>query len=624
MNRILKSFVTVSLSLFPLFCLNAASGSEIRDLRSFAAQDKTRVVLDIQGKPEWSSAQLKSGKTVIRIKKPASPDKSPSALAAGRGSCVSGVTKVREGADVRYIFDSEKCGASRVFLLEPQGGNAYWRVVADFAHGRGAGGAAAAAAGAAGAKASGAKTAGAKPSGTKGSGNEKSVNQREQELLAGTKASGSAKAAAASGKKSAAGAGGRSIEQMERELFENYSTVGTDGLRSMSPANAAAYEKKLEELRARHRKEQAELAAAVAAEAAKSSKTAGTAASKAGKNTKTTAAAGTGKAAGGKAAAKNTAAKTSSGVAARSLPGPVRAPAPFIIAVDAGHGGKDPGAIGRQGVKEKKVTLAIASHLARYINSDKRFRSVLIRSRDVFVDLDRRSEIARKNKADLLISIHADSVASGASSARGVSVWVLSNQRAQRENGKILKDHNQGSLIGGAGEVIGDKEQNPYLAATILDMSSSTSRSEGYLLGSEILKKLAGFTRIHKKQPIHASLAVLKSPDIPSLLIETGFLSNRAEEKQLSQAKYQQQIAYNIFKGIENYYEKYPAKNRQSRIESARRSQQRARFKEIVVSRGQSLSSIAREHGTSVTELKRTNSLTSDVLQPGQKLYLRQ
>lgn len=608
------------------------------------------MVLDIKGKPEWSSAELKNGKLVIRIKKPSSSEKSPSSLAAGRGSCVSGVSKVRDGADIRYIFDSEKCGASKVFLLEPQGSNAYWRVVADFSHSPDKAGKSAAAKTTAAASAAATSQKDSSKASKDKKDKEKSVNQREQEILAsakgGSSKGGSEKTAAAknpagksadgkaatvastAGGKTISGSG-KSIAEMERELFENYSTVGSDGLRSMSPADAAAYEKKLDELRLHHQKEQAAQAAAAAAQAAKSSKTADTSAATA----KTIAAAGTKAAANSsktskkdaaKTTAKNTVQKSGKSSAGGTLPGPVRAAAPFIIAVDAGHGGKDPGAIGKRGVKEKKVTLGIATQLARYINSDKRFRSVLIRSKDVFVDLDRRSEIARKNKADLLISIHADSVASGSSSARGVSVWVLSNQRAQRENGKILKDHNQGELIGGAGEVIGDKEQNPYLAATILDMSSSTSRSEGYLLGSEILKKLSGFTHIHKKQPIHASLAVLKSPDIPSLLIETGFLSNRSEEKQLNQPKYQQQIAYNIFKGIENYYEKYPAKNRQSRIESAMRSQERSLLKEIVVAKGQSLSSIAREHGTSVTEIKKTNSLTSDVLQPGQKLYLRQ
>ena len=293
---------------------------------------------------------------------------------------------------------------------------------------------------------------------------------------------------------------------------------------------------------------------------------------------------------------------------------------PFIIAIDPGHGGKDPGAIGKRGVREKNVTLAISQALARYINSNSKFRAVLTRNKDSYITLDGRSEIARKKKADLLISIHADSVASGSSTARGASVWVLSVNRASRENGKILRNNSSSKLLGGAGEVIEQSEGNPYLAATILDMSSANTRSEGYLLGQEILSKLGNFTRLHKKSPMHGSLAVLKSPDIPSLLVETGYLSNKYEEIQLNQPNYQKQIAYHIYLGIKSYYEKYPAKNMLSRVESAARS--RSSGKNVTVKSGDTLSSIASRNGVSVKELKRVNSLSSDVIKKGQKLYL--
>ena len=270
-------------------------------------------------------------------------------------------------------------------------------------------------------------------------------------------------------------------------------------------------------------------------------------------------------------------------------------------------------------MREKDVTLAISRALAQYINSNAQFRAVLIRSKDVFVELDRRSELARRHKADILISVHADSVASQADTTRGASVWVLSNSRAERENRKVLNSHQHGKLLGGAGEVIGDAEQNPYLAATILDMSSSTSRAEGYQLGNEILNSLGKFTRLRKTSPIHASLAVLKSPDIPSLLIETGFLSNAAEEQQLRQPNYQKQIAYHIYKGIWSYYRKFPAKQLRSRRESALRAQAGAAVK---IKRGDTLSAIAKRYGTTVAALRATNGLKGDLLRVGQIIYL--
>ncbi|MDY6469745.1 MAG: N-acetylmuramoyl-L-alanine amidase, partial [Succinivibrio dextrinosolvens] len=295
---------------------------------------------------------------------------------------------------------------------------------------------------------------------------------------------------------------------------------------------------------------------------------------------------------------------------------------PFIIAIDAGHGGKDPGAIGKRGVREKNVTLAISKALVSYINSNKSFRGTLIRSSDIFIDLDRRSEIARKRKADLLISIHADSVASGSSTARGASVLVLSENRAERENGKILKNHKQTQLIGGAGEVMDQSVGNPYLATAILDMSSTNSRSEGNLLAKEILRSLGSFTHLRKSQPISASLAVLKSPDIPSLLIETGYLSNRYEEIQLNQPNYQKQIAYHIYLGIKSYYEKYPAQKIKSRQESYARTKKMGGKRSITVKKGESLSIIANRYGTTVSEIKKLNSLKKDTLSVGQILYL--
>lgn len=580
----------IMLTLFlPLNSLAA----NVNALRSFANTDKTRVVFDFDSKPGYSEATLQNGNVVVRVKSPGNQAKAPRELKdLSPKSCLKGLSVMREGQDLRYIFKSGSCGRANIFLLSPRDGNPNWRLVADFPH-----------------SSTGANEVARKAQNLKPSGTQISEEQRKK----------------------------------EKELLLKYSSVGRDGLRTMTPAQMSQYQKKLEELRESYAQQR------IREHDAELSKNSGTAKNTADKSTADKNAAKTPGAAAPKApastadkkapadaAVKSTAAADKKPVAKTAVeevkdtaapPQPVAVKAgvrPFIIAVDAGHGGKDPGAIGARGVKEKNVTLAIATALAKYINTDSRFRSVLIRSRDVFVNLDRRSEIARQKKADILISIHADSVESGADVTRGASVWVLSNNRAQREMGKILRDDKaQKDLIGGAGKVLSDSSQssdNPYLAATILDMSSAQTRSEGYLLGDEILQSLAGFTHVLKQHPIHASLAVLKSPDIPSLLIETGFLSNPYEEIQLNQPNYQKQIAYHIFQGIRKYYEKYPAKKIASRQENALRQSAPAT---VTVKKGDSLSSLAKKYNTSVAELKKLNSLKSDTVYPGQQLKLR-
>lgn len=388
------------------------------------------------------------------------------------------------------------------------------------------------------------------------------------------------------------------LKEYERKLFIEYSTVSKDGIRSMNAKNAVIYNQKINALRndyelAANQKNKSKKETVAKVDDSKKKKNADV-----------------------EEEVKETIAP----------PVPVKATPisrPFVISVDAGHGGKDPGAIGKRGVKEKNVTLAISKALVNYINSNPKFRGNLVRSRDIFIDLDKRSDIARKRKADLLISIHADSVESGSSTARGASVLVLSENRAQRENGKLLKNKKDSKkLIGGAGEVMDQSVGNPYLATAILDMSSTNSRSEGNLLAKEILSSLAKFTHVRKTSPIKASLAVLKAPDIPSLLIETGYLSNRYEEIQLNQPNYQKQIAYRIYLGIKSYYEKYPAQKIKSRVESYTRNQKLSGYKSVTVKKGDSLSLIAKRNKTTVSEIKRINSLKSDSLKIGQVLYI--
>ncbi len=555
-----------------------ASASAIKSVRSFHNAQKTRVVLDLDSKPNYATS-LSQNRAVfsIRVRNLSKAALSPSNVPLSSQSCVRGVQRRIEKNDVRYLFSLNRCAVPKIFVLAPKGGNNDYRLVIDFENSSEA---------------------------------TFSANATVKNTVTKTASNGTViKDTVVSTSKTVNGKLDTTVplSTYERDLFIKYTTVSKDGFRSMSTANAAKYQQELAKLRSDYKKAQAQ----------KTSEQ-GRVKTTITKNTKT-----------------NTKTKIQSHDVdelvsdASAPPVPVQATPvsrPFIIAIDAGHGGKDPGAIGKRGVREKNVTLAISKALYSYINSNKQFRGTLTRSRDVFVDLDRRSEIARLRKADLLISIHADSVASGSSTARGASVLVLSENRAVRENGKILRNNKQKKLIGGAGEVMDQSVGNPYLATAILDMSSTNSRSEGNLLAQEILHQLSAFTHVRKSQPIKASLAVLKAPDIPSLLIETGYLSNRYEEIQLNQPNYQKQIAYRIYLGIKSYYEKYPAQKLRSRQESYARTKNMTKnggtAKSVTVKKGESLGLIAKRYGTTIAQLKKLNSLKSDTVHVGQVLYL--
>ena len=227
-----------------------------------------------------------------------------------------------------------------------------------------------------------------------------------------------------------------------------------------------------------------------------------------------------------------------------------------IVAIDAGHGGKDPGAIGKNlGILEKNVTLAISKELKALLDADPNFKAVMTRSGDYFIQLPERTEIARKYRADLLVSIHADSSPRG-DALKGASVWVLSNSRASDEMGKWLEDHEkQSELLGGAGSVLSSNNER-YLNQTVLDLQFSHSQRAGYELGRSILSKMMGVASLAKSSPQHASLSVLRSPDIPSVLVETGFLSNSTEEAKLASVNYRRQLARAIYNGLVAYRSK--------------------------------------------------------------------
>ncbi|WP_426447176.1 N-acetylmuramoyl-L-alanine amidase AmiB [Siccibacter colletis] len=255
--------------------------------------------------------------------------------------------------------------------------------------------------------------------------------------------------------------------------------------------------------------------------------------------------------------------RTTSVVSSNTTTRPVaqaRAPAgsgQVVVAIDAGHGGQDPGAIGQGGTREKNVTIAIARKLRTLLNADPMFKGVLTRDGDYFISVMGRSDVARKQNANVLVSIHADAAPNR--QAKGASVWVLSNRRANSEMAGWLEQHEkQSELLGGAGDVLANSDADKYLSQAVLDLQFGHSQRVGYDVATKVLSEMQRVGSLHKRRPEHASLGVLRSPDIPSLLVETGFISNSSEERLLASDDYQQQIADAIYKGLRNYFLAHP------------------------------------------------------------------
>lgn len=289
----------------------------------------------------------------------------------------------------------------------------------------------------------------------------------------------------------------------------------------------------------------------------------------------------------------------------------------IVIAIDAGHGGEDPGSIGPSGTYEKDITLQIAKRLERMIDAEKGMISRMVRRSDYFVNLNTRTSIARKKKADFFVSIHADAFTSP--QPNGASVWVLSLRRANSEIGKWIEDKEKHSeLLGGAAGVLKDTASEKYLAQALLDMSMDHSMKTGFSVAEEVVSELRKVAKMHKKRPQAASLAVLKSPDIPSILVETGFISNPREERMLKTSQHQERLAKAIFTSIKNYYMKNPPDDS---LFAKLKSQFPTKHK---VRPGESLSILASRYNTSVSKLKTANNLKSNTLFIGQELDIPQ
>jgi N-acetylmuramoyl-L-alanine amidase len=231
----------------------------------------------------------------------------------------------------------------------------------------------------------------------------------------------------------------------------------------------------------------------------------------------------------------------------------------IIVVVDPGHGGKDPGAVGAKGEREKDVVLSIAQLLAKRLKREKGFDVKLVRNDDFFVPLRKRVEIARKHNADMFISVHAD--AAPRLTASGASVYCLSEGGATSATARFMAQRENGADLLGATRLLNLKDKDPMLAGVILDMSMNATLAASLQLGSTVLGSLAGITTLHQKRVEQAGFAVLKSPDVPSILVETGFISNARDSQRLVTARHQQAVADGLFEGLQRYFQKNPPAN---------------------------------------------------------------
>lgn len=291
----------------------------------------------------------------------------------------------------------------------------------------------------------------------------------------------------------------------------------------------------------------------------------------------------------------------------------------IIIAVDAGHGGEDPGAIGPGGTREKDVVLNIARRLAADINGTAGFKAVLTRDGDYYIGLRQRTQLAREQKADFFVSVHAD--AFNSPRPEGSSVYALSQRGATSETAQWLADsENRADLIGGVDGSLSLRDKDQVLRGVLLDLTMTATLNDSLSIGGQVLEQLGRINRLHKSRVEQAGFMVLKSPDIPSLLIEVGFISNPTEERRLRDPVHQQGLATAIFNGLRSHFERNPPPA--SLLAWQRDHQRRPTGDEYRIQSGDTLSSIAVRHGVPVNQLRQVNDLSGDVIRVGQVLRI--
>ena len=280
-----------------------------------------------------------------------------------------------------------------------------------------------------------------------------------------------------------------------------------------------------------------------------------------------------------------------------------------VIAIDAGHGGEDPGAIGSGRTREKDVVLAIARELKKSIDAEPGMSGVLMRTGDYYIPLRDRFEKARKHRADLFISIHADAFKNR--KVAGSSVFVLSRKGASSEFARRLAvSENRSDLVGGV--TLNDKDE--MLASVLLDLSQSATMEASHSVAQHVFASLDSLGKTHKSHVEHANFMVLKSPDVPSILVETAFISNPDEEKRLNDPAWQRRIARAITDGVQDYFYMSPPPGT---FIAANRQPVRHR-----VVRGDTLGEIANRYQVSLYRLRRANDIKDDVIQVGSELLI--
>lgn len=283
---------------------------------------------------------------------------------------------------------------------------------------------------------------------------------------------------------------------------------------------------------------------------------------------------------------------------------------PIVVVIDPGHGGKDPGAMGPHGIKEKNVVLAIAKDMQRDLSKIPGIKAYLTRTGDYYIPLRQRLEIARKDKADIFIAVHADAFKN--QEANGASVFALSQRGASSEAARWLAQKENYSELGGVN--LDDKSY--LLRSVLLDLSQTATIGDSLKLGNLVLHALGKVTPLHNRDVEQAPFVVLKSPDIPSLLIETGFISNPREERNLNTPSYQQELAAAVTRGVNKYFSENPP---QGTLFAALHAATKYR-----VVKGDSLDKIAAQYGVSAEEIRLMNHLTSNELAVGEYLYIPQ
>ena len=291
----------------------------------------------------------------------------------------------------------------------------------------------------------------------------------------------------------------------------------------------------------------------------------------------------------------------------------------IVVAIDAGHGGSDPGAIAKDGhMQEKDIALAISRAVAERIRAMPGFEPVMIRDGDYYVQLQQRPQLARQKRADIFLSIHADSHAT--SRAEGMTIYALSQSTAEDENiRRVTEKENSSDLLGGNSGDTSLRNVDDDLALTLLDLSMAWSIEQSMAAGSYILNATGNVARLRRDVPQQGNFWVLRSPDIPSLLIETGYLSNPAEARRLASADYQRKLADSIVQGVMNYFYERPP---EGTLIAWQKANNQGPDRQYVVTRGDSLSLIAQRHNLSLSQLRSANSLRGDTIQVGQTLSI--